>query len=181
MVAPVTDFSHFSKLMRLDDASGGLFWLARDLENFATKAHGRMWNTRFSGRPALVSLRQDGYLEGFIQGEKTLAHRAVFCLAYGVWPDQPIDHINGVRSDNRPANLRLVSVAENNRNRAVSSNSKSGVMGVFWNVAKQAFDAEITKDGKKIRLGRFLNFDDAVAARRSAERSLGFLPSHGRS
>lgn len=174
------DFGALSSLIRLEWTTGNLFWLTRELDQFSSRAHGRMWNTRFANRPALASLRSDGYLEGFVNGHKVLTHRAVFCLAYGQWPVEPIDHINGSRADNRPENLRMVPVAENNRNRAVSRNSRSGVMGVFWNAGKQAFDAEITKDGVKTRLGRFVKFDDAVAARREAERALGFIPTHGR-
>lgn len=174
------DFDTLSNLIRLDLTTGDMFWLPRDLDQFSSHAHGRMWNTRFADRPALASIRSDGYLEGFVNGSKVLAHRVVFCLSYGEWPTEPIDHINGVRSDNRPVNLRMVTVAENNRNRAVSKNSRSGVMGVFWNAGKHAFDAEITSDGVKTRLGRFERFDDAVAARREAERLLGFVPTHGR-
>lgn len=174
------DFDALSNLIKLDFSTGDLFWLPRDLGGFASEAHGRMWNTRFAGEPALASVRVDGYLEGFVNRRKVLAHRVVFCLAYGEWPTEPIDHINGARADNRPKNLRMVSVAENNRNRAISVNSQSGVMGVFWNAAKQAYDAEITKNGVKFRLGRFPKFEDAVLARRDAERALGFVSTHGR-
>lgn len=169
-----------SQVLILERSTGNLFWLPRDMRVFSSVAHGRMWNTRFAGKPALASVRPDGYLEGFVHRRKVLAHRVVFCMASGEWPVGPIDHINGIRSDNRPENLRMVTVAENNRNRAISKNSQSGVMGVFWNAEKQAFDAEITKNGVKTRLGRFEKFNDAVKARRDAERMLGFGNTHGR-
>ena len=46
---------------------------------------------------------------------KLCAHRAVWAVAHGRWPDpdKVIDHINGDRKDNRIANLREITQAEN--------------------------------------------------------------------
>ena len=49
-------------------------------------------------------------------------------------------------------------------------NNKSGALGVFWN---KGWVAQITADKEKIYLGRFKNKEDAVAARRSAEKQYG--------
>lgn len=173
------DFAHTEKLIRLNFKTGDLFWRLRDTSEFSTAAHGKMWNTRFANTPALASLRADGYLEGFIHGKKVLAHRVVYLLASGYWPSSPIDHLNGIRSDNRPENLRISSVSDNNRNRRIGRNTKTGVMGVCWNSDKGAYDAYITKDGVKHRLGRFADFGTAVQSRRSAELALGFGENHG--
>lgn len=48
-------------------------------------------------------------------------------------------------------------------------NNTSGVKGVSWNKAKEAWDAYINIHGKRIRLGRYAKFDDAVKARKRAE------------
>lgn len=53
-------------------------------------------------------------------------------------------------------------------------------MGVTWDVARELWSAEIWSENKKHHLGRFANFDAAVAARKTAERQLGFHPNHGR-
>lgn len=48
-------------------------------------------------------------------------------------------------------------------------NNTSGVKGVSWNKEKEAWDAYIGIHGKRIRLGRYANFEDAVKARKRAE------------
>ena len=48
-------------------------------------------------------------------------------------------------------------------------NNTSGVKGVSWNKEKEAWDAYINIHGKRIRLGRYAKFEDAVKARKQAE------------
>lgn len=46
-----------------------------------------------------------------------LGHRIVWLLEYGEWPSGSLDHINGVRHDNRPSNLRICTLSQNQANR----------------------------------------------------------------
>lgn len=50
----------------------------------------------------------------------------------GDWPKDQLDHINGVRDDNRIENLREVTSQQNNFNRKPNSNSTSNYKGVSW-------------------------------------------------
>ena len=72
--------------------------------------------------------------------------------------------------DNRKSNLRLVTQSENCMNRARSSNNTSGVTGVTWCERDQVWVARIGVSGKRITLGSFIQFQDAVNARRIAEQ-----------
>ena len=81
---------------------------------------------------AAVSRDKDGYiLVGFMY-KKYRAHRVAWAIHHGSWPDGEIDHINGVRDDNRIENLRCVSRHENKKNTAIPSHNTSGVVGVTW-------------------------------------------------
>lgn len=127
-------------------------------------------------RKDLVGKRADhvnqalGYRVVGIGSDRTFwAHRVIFMMVYGRWPVQ-VDHINGDRSDNRLCNLREASKAENMRNRGPQKNNTSGVPGVYWATRLEKWTAGIKVDRRKIWLGNFDSFDEAVAARKSAER-----------
>ena len=90
-----------------------------------------------------------------------------------------IDHINGDPFDNKIDNLRLVTHRENAMNRRLSCNNKSGVIGVHYYASRKQWQAQITVKGKKINLGRFDNFDDAVKSRKDAKKKLSLAVSSG--
>ena len=80
-----------------------------------------------------------------------------------------IDHINHNKLDDRKENLRIVNSNQNNENRSISRNNTSGVTGVSWSSNRNKWVAQIKINNKSIFLGRFDNFEDAVAARKEAE------------
>lgn len=80
-----------------------------------------------------------------------------------------VDHINHNIKDNRKNNLRIVTPQQNAMNRVIYSNNTSGVTGVSWNERDQLWVSYITYKYKTIRLGCYVNFNDAVKARKKAE------------
>lgn len=82
-----------------------------------------------------------------------------------------VDHIDGNTLDNRKSNLRAVTQAQNNVNRLMSKNNKSGVAGVRWAAEKQRWRAGIGIDGGWTELGCYEIFAEAVEARKDAEKN----------
>lgn len=117
-----------------------------------------------------------GYIEIRV-GKKYKAHRLVWLYTYGYLPKQ-IDHINGVKDDNRLENLREVDNQENQRNTSINSNNKSGATGVYF--YSNRWRATIGVDGKHIYLGDYVKYSDAVNSRKNAEVLYGFHKNHGR-
>lgn len=117
------------ELFKYDGVTGEWVWIKKSHPKSTTKI----------GQPA-GCLNGDGYVVIGIDGHIYLAHRLAWNYTYGDFPqgEQPfIDHINGNPSDNRIANLKVSSKAENNKNMGIGSNNKSGIVGVFrtsaWN------------------------------------------------
>jgi len=79
-------------------------------------------------------------------GTKHYAHRIAWALHYNeqLSPNVLVDHINGIKSDNRICNLRLVSYSENGHNRAHQRNNTSGHRGVKWDKKKKDADGLLT-------------------------------------
>src|SRR5690554_6421992 len=65
-------------------------------------------NNAPAGKPS-GWVQPNGYIRMCIKGKHYQAHRLVWFYHYGVMPDGGIDHINGVKDDNRIENLRVVS------------------------------------------------------------------------
>lgn len=126
------------------------------------------------------NLHPSGYIILFILGQKYLAHRMAWLYETGNLPEEDIDHINHIRNDNKWANLREATRSENCRNASLSKLNKSGVTGVFFRKLDKRWAASICVRGKQTYLGQFIDFDDAVDARRSAEVKYGFHENHGR-
>lgn len=84
--------------------------------------------------------------------------------------NKEVDHINQRRYDNRKDNLRIVTTSQNQMNVAVRKNNTSGISGVNWDIATNKWRARICVDGKRISLGCFDDFNDAIQARQCAEK-----------
>lgn len=167
------------QLLRCEPETGRLFWKQRSREFFTTKRSWKTWNSRFSEMEAFTYCDVHGYRSGKILGRMYRAHRIVFLIQTGKWPPEQLDHVNGIRTDNRFSNLSAVSNAENGRNRKRQRNNTSGVTGVTWNRKEQVWYAQIKILGDQKYLGHFDTIEAAAAARKLANANYGFSERHG--
>lgn len=116
-------------------------------------------------------VHKDGYLRVKLNGKYYLGHRLIWALVYGKLPEKFIDHINGIKNDNRLCNLRELSHSENMQNRfKASSHSASGFIGSSKNGRR--YQAQIVIDKKKHYIGCFDTAEEAHAAYMEAKRKL---------
>ncbi len=156
------------ELLAYDEASGQLVWkYSRGNQVYA----GRVAGSLFSARGKMYYIVR-------VDGCSILAHRVVWAMWYGVWPNKHIDHIDGDGLNNRVCNIREVYQGENNRNAAVRKDSKTGVTGVRMRGGK--FISTIRVNGEDIWLGVYATIDEASKARADASIKYGFHPNHGR-
>jgi HNH endonuclease len=163
--------------------TGELFWKERHVEMFVSdhnsqQHNANMWNIKFAGKKAMT-LKLNGYLGGRILGYLFIAHRVIWALNYGEWPNE-IDHENHIRSDNRIKNLKSVTHSENLRNARIRSDNTSGVVGVCWSKKHSKWQAQIFVNSKNIFLGCFVEKLTAISVRKAAEIKFGFHSNHGK-
>ena len=104
-----------------------------------------------------------GYRNIWIGGNYK-AHRLAWLYVHGTWPEDQIDHINHVKTDNRIANLRPATNGQNMQNRPHQRNSPSGFKGVLGRSKSGRLPAKIAANGKQIWLGHFDSPELAYAA-----------------
>jgi hypothetical protein len=112
-----------------------------------------------------------GYRRVRVFGHYIGEHRLAWLLYYGEWPLEQLDHINGIKDDNRICNLRPASNSQNAVNKPARNDNKLGVKGVFYekNMTRiKRYRAVIKINGKQKSLGYFLTVDEAKEAYKKA-------------
>lgn len=133
----------------------------------------RINSTRVKAGDKAGTVDRRGYVRIRIGDRKYAAHRLAWLLATGESPgEMTIDHINGNKSDNRIANLRLATNAENQRNKGGHRTKADLPKGVFWNKGKGRFHASIRLDTKLKHLGYFDTAEEAEAAYAKAAKEM---------
>lgn len=117
------------------------------------------------------SINSAGYICIRVDGKKYLAHRLIWLMTYGVLPEF-LDHINGIKTDNRWCNLRIASKAENNHNAKLRKDNTSGVKGVSFIKQDKKWKAEIMVHGVRVWREKFNTLEEATQAIQSARMSL---------
>jgi len=117
------------------------------------------------------------YLRQRLYGKKYRVHRIIWLYMTGVWPIE-IDHDDGNGLNNRWDNIRNVTQTENSKNHRLQKNNTSNHVGVSWLENRKKWEAYVY-NGRKIGLGQFTDWFEAVCARKSAENKYGFHPNHG--
>jgi hypothetical protein len=113
-----------------------------------------------------------GYRMICIDRKEIFSHRLAWLYVYGYMPKNFIDHINGIKSDNRIENLREANRCENYQNQKVvqKRNKSSKFLGTSFNKHANKFTAQIQIYGKKTHLGCFETAIEAHNAYIEAKR-----------
>lgn len=162
MKANEISYERAKEVFQLETDTGRLFW--RTDTSIRARGEAGYTNSR-------------GYRVVMVDGKNHRAHRLVWLLVHGNLPKNDVDHINGVRSDNRPKNLREATRSENNQNRrSPSPGSNAPYLGVTWDAPTGKWRAQISANKRHKYLGIYATPEAAHAAYVQAKR---VLHSHG--
>ena len=114
-------------------------------------------------------------------GELYLEHRLIWFYTYGNWPVGHIDHINHDEQDNPIENIRDVTQIENNMNSSKRKDNSTGYTGVWINKlnSRKKYMAELNLHGQRLHYSSHYTLEEAIQARKKAEKDFGFHPNHG--
>ncbi|ATE85740.1 HNH homing endonuclease [Shigella phage Sf12] len=122
-----------------------------------------------------------GYVRTKVGHKMTFAHRVIWEMHNGeITKGMEIDHLNGIKHDNRIENLRCVDRLVNCKNAAMRKDNKTGQTGVSYNKAKGKYTVQLQKDNHRIHR-TFDSFDEAKALAVSFyESNHCFTERHGK-
>lgn len=168
---------YLKEILELDPSlPSGLRWKLKPPEYYKSINCYLRFVKHFCGKMAGFSHAIRKYFLVFInyngKARNYRAHRIVYSLYHNIdiSNELVIDHIDRNPKNNKIENLRLVSQATNSANKNISIKNKSGVEGVFFDEKRLLWSVSIGVRNKNHSLGSFVNFDDAVKARKHAEK-----------
>ena len=137
---------------------------------------GHLWWIKPTARRVKVGQQfgnnhRDGYSRGMLKGKSYLEHRLIWLYHSGIWPKEHIDHINGIKDDNRIENLRECTAQQNQFNKK-SWGKTSSHKGVSWHKQRKKWVAQYWYKSKIYYLGRYETEEEAAEAYRKATEHL---------
>lgn len=112
--------------------------------------------------------KHSGYRTLCIRGKTFFMHRVIYLWMTGSYPDNSLDHINGVKDDNRWCNLRPCVQAQNMANMKIRKNNKTGYKGVVKRPNQEKYRARVCLGRNRINLGDFNTPEEAHEAYKAA-------------
>lgn len=163
------------------EETGVLTRKERPRDHFTSDRTFFMYNDMYAG--SVVSAYTDqGYLVARLGKKLHRAHRVAWIIVNGEIPEGlVIDHINGIRDDNRISNLRCCSHKQNLRNMFGKEKINGLPLGVYYDKSRNCYSASVGlgEKGKAIKK-RFSTVSEASAWRDSHTKSLNYDDSHGK-
>ncbi len=153
-----------NSLLSYDPKTGQMRWLSK-----TSPAH-------MVGIGSLAGSKDaKGYLRIMIDGRRYGVHQLAWVISTGKWAKRHVDHINGVKGDNRLLNLREATDSQNKANGGAYKGSLSGIKGAYYEPQRTSYKkwrAVIRKGGKLKHLGYFATPEEANAAFAAAATKL---------
>jgi hypothetical protein len=105
---------------------------------------------RVKAGAVITNTNNMGYLRIIIDRKAYAGHRMAWLYMFGELPKQ-IDHKNGIKTDNRIANLRLCTTSENNANRSTRAVGVSGYKGILYSEKYNSYVARLAVDKQRLQ------------------------------
>jgi hypothetical protein len=138
----MSSLAYFQSILDYDHEKGIFYW---KISKSSRAQKGKQAGYIHCYGYRIISIDKKNYQE----------HRLVWLFNHGVWPKNMLDHINGIRDDNRICNLREANIYQNNYNAKLRKDNTSGVKGVTWNKWNKKWHVQMRHNGKNKFYGYF--------------------------
>ena len=115
---------------------------------------------RFKETKKLGSVTKDNYIVVGFNNKSYYAHRIIFLMFHGYTP-LCIDHINGIKNDNRIENLRPANAKTNGYNQVTRKNTASNIKNVTWQKTAKKWQVNLSINGEKKYFGLYKDIECA--------------------
>lgn len=121
---------------------------------------------------AVAGHKRAGYVWIRINGRTYYAHRLAYLYMHGETPDGlEVDHADGNTLNNAWPNMSWQKPGTHTqKDRRPRRNNTSGILGVSWSKASNAWRAQLTVNGKNRCIGNYADIGEAEAAYLKAKR-----------
>ena len=154
------------ELLHYDPDTGDFTWKYRyDMP--------KQWNTRYANKKS-GCIHCEGYIRIRINEKKYLAHRLAILWMTGKFPKKQVDHVDGIKDNNKWNNIREATHSENQQNqkKAHKDNKSTGLLGVCFKKIDKKYYSRIYVNNKSKFLGYFKTAQEAHEAYLKAKREL---------
>ena len=154
------DLATLKRLLKYDPATGVFTWL--------------VWRPNgVKAGDVAGFIESNGYRVISLYRKFYKAHRLAWFYMTGEWPKNELDHVNGVRTDNRLANLRAADRSLNKQNmRKARRDNRTGLLGVYEQNGRFRAGIKVRGEKRRRHLGTFATAQDAHVAYLAAKRAL---------
>lgn len=166
--------SYLRECFDYNPETGVLTWRHRPITHFRTKRACSIWNSRNAGKHA-GSPMPLGCLRVSVNDADYYVHRVAFALHHSLEMAQVpalVDHKDCDQANNRAANLRSATKAQNGQNRGAQRSNTSGYKGVYFHKVWKRWSAQIDNNRKRRTLGYFDTPEEAYEAYCAAAKAL---------
>lgn len=173
------------ELIHYNPETGIFTWKERDLKWFKSEKSCGIWNMKFSGKVAgnihgNNKANNKVYWRISVLSKRYQSHNLAFLYMTGRYVDGEVDHEDGDSLNNKWNNLREVTHLENGKNIKLNVNNKTGCAGTYFHTRIGKWKAQISHNTKRLHLGYFDKLEDAIIARKQAEKQYGYHENHGK-
>lgn len=150
--------------------TGDLVWKKRPISHFRNEHVMKVWNSKHSNK--IAGTKVSGYINILIDKVAYRSHRLIWKIIYGEDPNKLIDHINGIRDDNRIENLRLATYSENSRNiNKLTKSNSTGFTGIHYSKRDKRYVVQVRNNTADDRyIGRYYTLEAAIYYREKAAK-----------